>query len=175
MAKRRLLGGMILCAGLLAPAWATPPTAAVIGTPPQPVWSQLTSQQRTVLAPLSRDWDSMENFRRKKWLLIAERYSAMKPEEQQRMQDRMREWARMTPEQRAKVRDSYKEFTQLPTEKKQVVKQKWETYSGLSEEEKARIKQEKAAARAATLAPPAPANPEGQPAQAPASPPPAQN
>lgn len=144
---KRLFRGIALCAFLLAPAFADTPTSTVIGTPPQPAWAQLTAEQRTILAPLGTEWDKMENFRRKKWLGIADRYSRMSPEEQHRVQARMREWAIMTPEQRAKVRDSYKEFQQLPPEKKQVVKEKWETYSKLPEEEKNRIKQNKATAK----------------------------
>lgn len=71
---------------------AEPPTTAVIGTPPQPSWGQLSTQQKAILAPLAKDWDSLENIRKKKWLGIAERYPAMKQDDQQRMQDRMREW-----------------------------------------------------------------------------------
>ena len=152
MAKTKLVAGVALSLLLLSPAWADPPTTAVIGTPPQPTWSQLTVDQRVVLAPLGNEWDRMEHVRRKKWLLIAERFSKMKPEEQRRLQDRMREWALMTPEQRSKVRDSYREFAQLPAAQKQAVKEKWETYSSLPEEEKARLKQD---AKTAKTAPPA--------------------
>lgn len=151
---KRHLGGIALCAALIAPAWAQAPTSAVIGTPPQPSWSGLSTDERTILAPLSKDWDDMENFRKKKWLGIADRYSRMRPLEQARVQIRMREWAAMTPEQRNKARDSYKEFTQLPPEKKRVMKQKWEAYSSLSPEERQRIKQDKAAAKAAASLPP---------------------
>ena len=149
MAKKRLAAGIALCATLLAPAWADPPTTAIIGTPPQPTWNQLNVDQRVVLSPLGNEWDKMEHVRRKKWLLIAERFPTLKPEEQRRVQDRMREWVLMTPQQRTKVRDGYKEFNQLPPEQKQAVKQKWETYSSLPEEEKARIKQGSKATKAA--------------------------
>lgn len=152
MAKR-LLGGIALCVCLAMPVWADAPTTTVIGTPPQPTWNQLTPQERTTLAPLGSEWDKMENYRRKKWLGIAERFSRMTPEEQRRIQERMREWALMTPEQRSKVRDIYKEFKQLPPEKKQAVKEKWETYSKLPEEEKAKLKQAKTAAKPADQPP----------------------
>ena len=131
MVKRRHIGGVILGLALVGTLAAEPPTTAVIGTPPQPGWSLLSAQQKAILAPLAAEWDKLDNVRRKKWLGIAERYPGMKPEEQRRMQDRMREWANLTPEQRAKVRDSYKEFSQLPSEQKQTVKQKWEAYSSL--------------------------------------------
>jgi len=132
---------VILCLALATVIAAEPPATAVIGTPPQPGWSLLNAQQKAILAPLAGEWDKMENIRRKKWLGIAERYPAMKPDEQRRMQERMREWASLTPEQRAKIRDSYKEFNQMPSEQKQVVKQKWEAYSNLSPEEKQRVRQ----------------------------------
>lgn len=148
MAKRQqFVAAVALCTTLLTPAWADPPTTAIIGTPPQPNWNQLSVDQKVVLAPLGNEWDQMEHVRRKKWLLITERFSKMKPEEQRRVQDRMREWALMTPDQRKKVRDSYKEFAQLPPEQKQAVKQKWETYSSLPEEEKAKAKEAAKASR----------------------------
>jgi hypothetical protein len=118
-----------------------PPTSAIIGTPPQPEWIQLSPQQRDILAPLARDWDSMENIRKKKWLGIADRYPNMKQDEQQRMQYRMREWANLTPDQRTKVRSSYKDFNQLPPEQKQLVKQKWNAYTSLPPEEQQRLRE----------------------------------
>jgi len=165
MAKRRLTGGVILfCLALAAPLAAEPPTSAVIGTPPQPSWSQLNPQQQNILSPLSVEWNKMENIRRKKWLGIAERYPSMKQDEQRRVQNRMREWASLTPEQRNKVRDSYKDFNQLPAEQKQVVKQKWEAYSNLPEEEKQRIRSSGKSSK--LLTPAAPETP--PPATAPA-------
>ena len=137
MVKRRLIGGVILCLALTTVIAVEPPTTAIIGTPPQPAWSQLNSQQKNTLAPLAKDWDTMDNIHRKKWLGIAERYPTMKPDEQQRMQDRMREWADLTPEQRAKVRSSYKDFNQLPPEQKQVVKDQRNIEKAEYREEKA--------------------------------------
>lgn len=141
MAIRRLLGGVILAVSLNISSAAEPPTTVIIGTPPQPGWSQLGAQQKGILAPLAKDWDGMENIRKKKWLGIAERYPSMKPDEQQRMQDRMREWAALSPSERNKVRDTYKDFIQLPAEQKQVIKQKWEAYSNLPPEERQRIRE----------------------------------
>src|SRR5574343_1677556 len=159
MAHRRLLGGLILSLALHTTFAAEPPTTAIIGTPPQPAWSQLNPQQKTTLAPLAKDWDSMENIRKKKWLGIAERFSAMKPDEQQRMQDRMREWAALSPSERSKVRDTYKDFKQLPTEQKQVVKQKWEAYSNLPPDEKQRIRESSKSSKLLSATPPSTSSP----------------
>lgn len=142
MAKiRRLFAGLILSLALTGTLHAQAPTTAIIGTPPQPGWSLLSTEQKIILAPLAKDWDNLENIRRKKWLGIAERFPKMTTDEQARVQLRMREWAVLTPEQRAKARDSYKEFNQLAPEKKQALKQKWETYSNLTDEEKQQVKQ----------------------------------
>lgn len=152
MVKRRHLGGLILGLALAGPLTAQVPTTAVIGTPPQPGWSLLNSQQKTILAPLAPEWDGLDNIRRKKWLGIAERYPTMTIDEQERVKARMREWASLTPAQRARIRDSYKEFNQLPSEQKEVVKQKWEAYSNLPPEEKRRVRKE--GKSSALLAPP---------------------
>ncbi|MDP2881989.1 MAG: DUF3106 domain-containing protein [Azonexus sp.] len=152
MVKRRLLGGIILCFCLTTVIAVEPPTSAIIGTPPQPRWIQLSTQQRDILAPLSKDWDHMENIRKKKWLGIADRYPNMKQDEQQRMQYRMREWANLTPEQRSKVRSSFKDFNQLPPEQKQVVKQKWDVYTNLPPEQQQRLRENSRSSK--LLAPP---------------------
>ena len=112
MAIGRLTRGIILTLTLGCAQAAEPPTTVLIGTPPQPGWVQLDSKQKTILAPLAKDWDQMENLRKRKWLGIAERYPSMNADQQKRMQDRMREWATLTPEQRAKARDSYTNFSQ---------------------------------------------------------------
>ena len=89
MVKRRYLGGVILCLALIAPpVLADLPTTVLIGTLPQPAWSQLTTQQKIILAPLANEWEGMENVRKKKWLGIADRYPSMKPDEQLRTQER---------------------------------------------------------------------------------------
>lgn len=131
----------MLSIALAGPVYAQAPTTAIIGTPPQPGWNLLSTQQKIILAPLASEWDKMENIRRKKWLGIAERFPKMTPDEQARVQLRMREWASLTPQQRSKARDSYKEFNQLAPEKKQALKQKWEAYSNLTAEEKQQVKE----------------------------------
>jgi len=144
----------LILAIALGIATADTPTTVLIGTPPQPTWSELNKQQRDILAPLSRDWNQMENVRRKKWLGIADRYSTMKPEEQQRVQQRMREWAELSADQRNKVRNTYRDFQQLPSEQKQTLKQKWEAYSNLPSDEKQRLRETR---KSSTLLAPPPA------------------
>ena len=125
-----------LCIG--AAAHATPTSTAVIATPPQPSWANLSVEQKTILSPLGNEWDRLDNTRRKKWLAIAERYKRMTPAEQTRLQDKMRDWAMLSPEQRLAARERFKEFNQLPPEERENVKQKWQEYRQQKDDEQRR-------------------------------------
>lgn len=127
--------------------WLAAPFSHAVITPPplsQPSWSELSTDQRRILAPLSGEWDKMNGFHRKKWLGIAQRYQSLSPDEQARMQRRMTAWAKLTPDERKRARDQYKSLQNAPPEKKEAVKQKWEEYKDLPESEKARLKAEAA-------------------------------
>lgn len=128
----------LLCAGLI---WQW--QAKVVVTPlDQPNWAALTTEQKTILAPLATEWKAMESFRRKKWLGIAQRYPGMSAEEQASVQRNMKEWARLAPAERKAARDKFKTLQQYPVEERQAVKQKWEEYSTLSQEKRDRLKKE---------------------------------
>ncbi len=133
MALRALVAGLILAFTLLSPAQAVVPELR------QPAWAELTQEQKQILAPLARDWDKMEAFRKKKWLGIAKRYPTMNPEEQARVQRRIKDWASLTPEQRSQARVRYKSLKTAPPERKEAIKEKWEQYKDLPDEEKKRL------------------------------------
>jgi len=86
--------------------------------PLRPYWLDLTPPQREALGPLASDWEHLDTQTKKKWVEIANRYPKMKPEEQSRMQERMREWAMLTPEQRRIARDSYERIKAMPPEQR---------------------------------------------------------
>lgn len=124
--------------------WLVTPLGHAVIVPPlsQPSWTELNSDQKRVLAPLSTEWDKMDGFRRKKWLGIAQRYQSLSAEEQARMQRRMTDWAKLTPDERKRARDKYKSLQKAPPERKEAVKLKWEQYKELPESEKTRLKAE---------------------------------
>lgn len=133
MAFRALLRGLILALCLISSAHAVVPELR------QPAWAELSQEQKQILTPLSRDWDKMEAYRKKKWLGIAKRYPTMKPGEQARVQSQMKDWASLTPDQRKQAREQYKSLQKVPPEKKEALLQKWEEYQNLSEDEKKRL------------------------------------
>jgi hypothetical protein len=158
------------------------PAQAAVPQLRQPAWAELTAEQKQILAPLAQDWDKLEGYRRKKWLGIAQRYPSMSPDEQARLQRRMKDWAALTPEQRRKVREQYKVLQKAPPEHREAVKQKWQEYKELPEDEKKRLAETaarkptpKAGSRPASGLPVAkpPAPPAIQPAHAGAAPEPA--
>lgn len=141
MAKSHLAGTVLIFL-LSGTGWAAPPSPSLIATPPQPKWSELTVQQKIILAPLADDWDSFEYFRQKQWIGITARFSNMSSAEQSRIQKQMQEWGKLTPAQRQKARENFLSTAQLPSEKKRELKQKWEEYSNLPPEEKEKFKQQ---------------------------------
>ncbi|QDX80092.1 hypothetical protein B9N43_01770 [Denitratisoma sp. DHT3] len=125
---------MIFCLVSIAHA-AVPPL-------PTQTWKELTPQQQQILQPLAEDWDGMPLFRRKKWLGIAERYAKLTPEEQTRIQRRMKAWVRLTPDERRTVREQFKALQKAPPEKRESLKLRWEQYLELSENEKLHLKRQ---------------------------------
>lgn len=133
-----IIGAVSLVLSLLLslPARAAPTTPLE-----QPKWSELTPQQQQVLAPLAKDWDGLESFRRKKWLGIVQRYPSMTPQQQQRISTQMKTWAAMTPAERNAARERFKKLNKAPPEQREAIKQKWQQYNQLPESEKQKLKQ----------------------------------
>lgn len=137
----KLRVALVLSSFIAVTGWADALNPSAIATPAQPQWSELTVEQKTILAPLSYDWDGMDSARQKKWLGITRRFFTMTPDGQRRVQLQMQDWGELTPEQRRVARENFITANRLPVEKKQELKQKWQEYSGLPEEEKERLKQ----------------------------------
>jgi molecular chaperone GrpE (heat shock protein) len=96
-------------------------------------WKNLNQEEKNALAPLASEWDKMDATRQKKWLGVSHKYSNMKPEEQQRVQERIKTWVQMTPEQRMSVRENFANTAKKSPEQKSA---QWQQYQQLSEEEK---------------------------------------
>lgn len=142
------LSGLSLWAGCLLLALAT--SLAVQASEPGASWSSLSPAQQQVLAPLQREWATIDAGRREKWIEVASRFPTMPADERARLQARMSEWARMSPAQRAAARQQFQEVKRLPAEERRA---RWEAYQELSPEERGKLAQSaKPAARAASAA-----------------------
>ena len=94
----------------------------------RPAWAELTVEQQKVLAPLKADWNALDRERKLKWVGIAKRYPAMKPQQQARVQKRMQAWAKLTPQQRRQARETYKQLAKQPPETRGKLREKWAEY-----------------------------------------------
>ena len=158
-----------LAAGVDVLAQTAPPPPPRTPVPPPPFsapatrsesgvrWQSLSPVQREALAPLEREWPSIDAQRKQKWLQIADRYPSLPPQERTRITERMNEWARLTPSERGEMRLRYQEAQQVPAPARSA---KWEEYQNLSPDAKKEL-----AARAAGSA--APARPDPFPASKP--------
>jgi len=70
---------------------------------------------------------------------MIKRYPSLTPDQQARMQERMRDWVTLTPEQRRVARESYARAKKLEPDQKSA---KWQEYQQLSDEQKNRLAEE---------------------------------
>lgn len=96
-------------------------------------WSALTPVQQHALAPLAKQWDTLEGNRQRKWLALADRYQKSTPEQQARMQERMQAWVTITPEQRQKARENYQAVRKLDPNTRA---EKWSSYEQIPAEKR---------------------------------------
>lgn len=123
----RLLGAGVM--SLLA--WAGLPAAAQ--TESDPKWQQLSPRQQQQLAPLRRDWSSIDAGRKQKWLHVAGQLESMPAEARQRVQQRMAEWARLPPAERSRARQQFQETRLLSLDERQA---RWLEYQALPTEQR---------------------------------------
>jgi hypothetical protein len=146
----------LLCGACLLPSLSLAQAAPVQKTADDgkgPGWSTLSEAQRRSLTPLAADWASLPADSRRKWVEVATRLPSMAPEQQQRVQQRMNEWARMSPAERGQARLNFQQSKSLPGQDKQA---SWEAYQALPSQQR-----EELAAKAKPASGPAAAAPAG--------------
>ncbi len=113
------------------------------------MWKDLTQAQKQALAPLERDWDSLDASRRRKWLDVAGRLPMLQADEQARMQERMRDWASLTPTERQQARIGFQVTQQVKSDEREA---KWAAYQALPAEKRQELS-DKAASKLSKKAP----------------------
>ena len=123
-------------------------TPAVNGDAPGgPAWNELSPAHRKVLAPLANDWNGLDARSKERWIDVAGRYPKMKPDEQQRANQRMGEWAKLTVAQRTQARMNFQEARSLSKEEREA---RWKAYQALPEEKKRELAAKRVAASPAS-------------------------
>jgi hypothetical protein len=124
--------------GITANSAATAANAAKLAAKPdvRPLWSELTPAQQQALAPLAQEWNKLDSNHKTKWLAVSNKYPAMSPEQQKRLQENIHAWAKLTPEQHRIARESYARAKKLNLEQKTA---QWQQYQQLPEEQKRKL------------------------------------
>lgn len=158
-----LAGALALAGAAEAQSPAAPAAAKPVNT--GPAWSSLSKSQQEALAPLQRDWPSIDANRKTKWLEVAAKFPTLPAAERERIQARMADWSKLTPAERGRARLQFQESRQFAPEDRQA---RWEAYQALPEEARAELAQRRKPTppngSAASLAP-KPTNGEGKQAQ----------
>ena len=130
-AASMLLGMSLTGEALAQRATAAPATSvtAEAGTR----WRDLTPSQRSALAPLERDWSTINSPHKQKWLELSTRFPSMTRDERARVQTRMADWAKLTPQERSRARVNFEQAKQVPSKDRQA---RWEAYQALPPEQK---------------------------------------
>jgi hypothetical protein len=141
------MGLMVFCA---LTAWAAEPGTAHTQKSPQPAasssikaeasprWHELSESQQMALTPLKKLWPEINQVRKRKWLAVSRNFQDLPEMEQQKLQDRMREWASMTEAERAQARLQYAHAQTISVDER---RQRWEAYQALSLEQREQLAQ----------------------------------
>ncbi len=81
----------------------------------EPLWSDLSSQQRSVLEPFGAQWNTWSSQEKRVWISLAEKFAKYTPAQQAKAKQRVKDWAALTPEQRRLARSNYRLAKKLPT------------------------------------------------------------
>jgi hypothetical protein len=84
----------------------------------QPLWVDLTPAQQQVLQPFAAQWNTYPQNEKRSWVKLADRFKAMPPDQQSKLQMRMRDWAALTPDQRSRARSNFGIAKKAPQEKR---------------------------------------------------------
>lgn len=128
----------IACTQKTADQSSSPKPPAQSASAPMPVsagpkWQDLTPAQQLTLKPLTTIWNSLDSTSKSKWIAITVNYATRSAAEQQRMQERMGEWAALSSAERERARLNFAKTKKLaPTERTA----DWEAYQGLSAQER---------------------------------------
>ena len=125
-----------------SPSTTPAPSKAEAGGPR---WADLSPAHRKVLAPLSGDWNGLDARSKERWMDVAGRYPKMAPDEQQRANQRMGEWAHMTVAERTQARMNFQETRGVSKEEREA---RWKAYQALPDEKKRELAAKRVAAPA---------------------------
>ncbi|MCO5121218.1 MAG: DUF3106 domain-containing protein [Burkholderiaceae bacterium] len=132
---RTLLGAAVLA---MACAASGPAVAQSTGGNPAPGWSMLDADQKNLLAPFSDQWDRWADGERRAWLALASRFPTMRPAEQLRARERIRQWAELDPQEREIARANFGMARRMPEHQRV---EQWQRYRSMTPEQRSVLRE----------------------------------
>jgi hypothetical protein len=114
-----------------SPAEPVPERASLVAML-EPLWIDLTEQQKRALAPFAPEWNTWPTAEKKSWVALADKLPSMSPERQEKARRRILEWANLTPEQRRVARANYRLAKERPAQKRV---EEWQSYQSMTQEQ----------------------------------------
>ena len=99
----------------------------------EPLWVDLTEQQKKALAPFAPEWNTWPTAEKKSWVALADKLPSMSPDRQEKARRRILEWANLTPEQRRVARANYRLAKERPAQKRV---EEWQSYQSMTQEQR---------------------------------------
>jgi len=113
----------------------TPPSSSA-PSPSRPLWGELTAPQQLALQPLNLLWSGITQGQKRKWLALVDNFSSLNPKDQDKLQQRMQQWASMSTQERAQARVIFSQVQQLSGDDRL---SKWQAYEALEPTEKTKL------------------------------------
>ena len=101
-------------------------------------WSNLTSQQQELLAPLKSDWNSLPKTHQERWIAIGRKYENESPDKQDKMRERVSTWTSLSSQEKAAARENYKTLKEQARGERN---SSWNSYQTLDPKERGLLKE----------------------------------
>jgi Protein of unknown function (DUF3106) len=130
-------------------AWTPSPSTALTGSgagtsfnkvAPEspPKWVELTPSQQRALQPLNSLWSSITTAHKRKWIALIANFSDLSDKDQEKLQQRMKQWASLSAQERAQARVIFTQVQQLTADDRL---SKWQAYQALEPSQKNQLAQ----------------------------------
>ena len=130
------LVGQVSAQGPTNPSTSSHGAAPVVRVNTFQHWVDLSATQQQTLQPLNATWETLGENEKRKWILVTRNYSRLSAAEQEKLRNRMTEWAALTPKQRELARLNFAETKKLGASERSA---NWEAYKALSPQERQKL------------------------------------
>ncbi len=134
--------GQVTAASPVAPKTNTPPGSAPtprkISPESAPKWADLTPTQQLALQPLNVLWSTITSAHKRKWIALVANFADLPSKDQEKLQQRMNQWASLSAQERAQARVIFTQVQQLSGDDRL---SKWQAYQALEPSQKNQLAQ----------------------------------